>query len=169
MLDREDYYLVNDPDLCTSSLRYGIHFLKHNWTPMMSGRPTISTIIYRYHLGCCQHLHVYAFSSFCWNLDTQALFSRVLAVVVSNSFSCFFNVMVDMASPVFSDPLKNIALLLSVWLFNLLCCHRFRRQILFRDDNCLCNLSLCALRISPTVSQRFCPMSRVSALTPQSL
>ena len=167
MLDREDYYLVNDPDLCTSSLRYGIHFLKHNWTPIMSGRPTISTIIYHYHLGCCQHLHVYAFSSSFWNLDTQALFSRVFAVVVSNSFSCFFNVMVDvMASPVFSDPLKNIVLFLSVWLFNLLC------FFVIVSSNKSCNLSLCAFRISPVVSQRFCPvflpMSRVPALTPQS-
>lgn len=50
MLDREDYYLVNDPDLCTSTLKYGIHFLKHNWS-WMSGRPTIVTIIHRYHLG----------------------------------------------------------------------------------------------------------------------
>ena len=50
MLDREDYYLVNDPDLCTSTLKYGIHFLKHNWS-WMSGRPTIITILHRYHLG----------------------------------------------------------------------------------------------------------------------
>lgn len=50
MLDREDYYLVNDPDLCTSTLKYGIHFLKHNWS-WMSGRPTIITVLHRYHLG----------------------------------------------------------------------------------------------------------------------
>lgn len=51
MLDREDYYLVNDPDFCVSSLRYGIHFLRHNWTPRMAGRPTITTILQQQHLG----------------------------------------------------------------------------------------------------------------------
>lgn len=51
MLDREDYYLVNDPDFCVSSLRYGIHFLRHNWTTIMAGRPTITTILQRQHLG----------------------------------------------------------------------------------------------------------------------
>jgi len=51
MLDREDYYLVNDPDLGTSTLRYGIHFLRRNWNTGMLGRPTVTAIIQRYHLG----------------------------------------------------------------------------------------------------------------------
>ena len=60
MLDREDYYLVNDPDFCVSSLRYGIHFLRHNWTPLMAGRPTVTTILQRQHLG--QNLFLFSVS-----------------------------------------------------------------------------------------------------------
>lgn len=80
--------------VCASSLRYGISFVKYNWSSLMaSGRPTICAIIHRYHLGLVIPARPLSFLVLCtiyaFRIFSNIYFSLFLEIITtsSNQFS----------------------------------------------------------------------------------